>query len=132
RRGVPGARPPARPRARHRPGAADRPRGRRVARHHRHPVRSAGVRALLGVKVGVQLPEVEREVRWPELAAIARAAERSGFDSLWLGDHLLYRDGGRPERGPWDCWTTLAGLAGITERVTLGPLVACTAFHPPG
>src|SRR5581483_6594237 len=39
---------------------------------------------------------------------------------------------GRPERGPWDCWATLAWLAGITERVTLGPLVACTAFHPPG
>jgi alkanesulfonate monooxygenase SsuD/methylene tetrahydromethanopterin reductase-like flavin-dependent oxidoreductase (luciferase family) len=26
----------------------------------------------------------------------------------------------------------LAWLAGITERVELGPLVACTAFHPPG
>jgi probable F420-dependent oxidoreductase len=84
------------------------------------------------VKVGVQLPEVERDVRWPELAAMARAAEECGFDSLWVGDHLLYRGGGRPERGPWDCWTTLAALAAITERVELGPLVACTAFHPPG
>jgi probable F420-dependent oxidoreductase len=84
------------------------------------------------VKVGVQLPEVEREVRWPELAAMARAAEECGFDSIWVGDHLLYRGDGRPERGPWDCWTTLAGLAGVTERVELGPLVACTAFHPPG
>jgi len=84
------------------------------------------------VKVGVQLPEVEREVRWPELAAMARAAEECGFDSIWVGDHLLYRGDGRPERGPWDCWTMLAGLAGVTERVELGPLVACTAFHPPG
>jgi probable F420-dependent oxidoreductase len=84
------------------------------------------------MKVGVQLPEVEREVRWPELAAMARAAEESGFDSIWVGDHLLYRGDGRPERGPWDCWTTLAALAGVTERVELGPLVACTAFHPPG
>jgi probable F420-dependent oxidoreductase len=84
------------------------------------------------MKVGVQLPEVERVVRRDELAAIARAAEESGFDSLWVGDHLLYRGDGRPERGPWDCFTTLAWLAGITERVTLGPLVACTAFHPPG
>ena len=84
------------------------------------------------MKVGVQLPEVEREVRWPELAAMARAAEECGFDSIWVGDHLLYRGDGRPERGPWDCWTTLAGLAGVTERVELGPLVACTAFHPPG
>jgi alkanesulfonate monooxygenase SsuD/methylene tetrahydromethanopterin reductase-like flavin-dependent oxidoreductase (luciferase family) len=84
------------------------------------------------VRVGVQLPEVEREVRWPELAAMARTAEECGFDSIWVGDHLLYRGDGRPERGPWDCWTTLAALAVVTERVELGPLVACTAFHPPG
>jgi alkanesulfonate monooxygenase SsuD/methylene tetrahydromethanopterin reductase-like flavin-dependent oxidoreductase (luciferase family) len=84
------------------------------------------------VKLGVQLPEVEREVRWPELAAMARAAEQTGFDSIWLGDHLLYRGDGRPERGPWDCWTALAGLAAVTERVELGPLIACTAFRPPG
>jgi probable F420-dependent oxidoreductase len=84
------------------------------------------------VKLGVQLPEVEREVRWPELAAMARAAEETGFDSIWLGDHLLYRGDGRPERGPWDCWTALAGLAAVTERVELGPLVACTAFRAPG
>jgi alkanesulfonate monooxygenase SsuD/methylene tetrahydromethanopterin reductase-like flavin-dependent oxidoreductase (luciferase family) len=81
------------------------------------------------MRVGIQLPEVEREVRREELAALARAAEECGFDSIWVGDHLLYRD---PDRGPWDCWTTLAWLAGITERVVLGPLVACTAFHPPG
>jgi len=71
-------------------------------------------------------------VRWPEYAAMARAAEEVGFDSLWVGDHLLYRDDGRPERGPWDAWTLLAGLATVTERVKLGPLVACTAFHRPG
>jgi probable F420-dependent oxidoreductase len=82
-------------------------------------------------RVGVQLPEVEREVPWPEYVAMARAAEEVGFDSIWLGDHLLYRDDGRPERGPWETWTMLAGLAAATERVRIGPLVACTAFHPP-
>ena len=84
------------------------------------------------LRVGIQLPEVEREVRWPEYVAMARAAEEAGFDSIWLGDHLLYRGDGRPERGPWDGWTMLAGLAAATERVHLGPLVACTAFHEPG
>jgi probable F420-dependent oxidoreductase len=83
------------------------------------------------MRIGVQLPEVEREVRWPEYAAMARAAEAAGFDSIWLGDHLLYRDE-RGERGPWDVWTQLAALAAVTERVVLGPLVACTAFHRPG
>jgi alkanesulfonate monooxygenase SsuD/methylene tetrahydromethanopterin reductase-like flavin-dependent oxidoreductase (luciferase family) len=83
------------------------------------------------MRVGVQLPEVEREVRWPELLEIAQTAERFGFDSIWVGDHMLYRDD-RGERGPWDAWTQLAALAAVTERVRLGPLVAATAFHPPG
>ena len=84
------------------------------------------------LRIGVQLPEVEREVRWPEYAATARAAEEVGFDSIWVGDHMLYRGDDRPERGPWDAWSLLAGLAAITTRVQLGPLVACTGFHPPG
>jgi probable F420-dependent oxidoreductase len=81
------------------------------------------------MRVGIQLPEVERDVRWPEYLAMARAAEESGFDSIWLGDHLLYRE---PERAPWEAWTMLAALAAATERVRLGPLVACAGFHPPG
>jgi alkanesulfonate monooxygenase SsuD/methylene tetrahydromethanopterin reductase-like flavin-dependent oxidoreductase (luciferase family) len=84
------------------------------------------------VRIGIQLPEVEREVRWAEYLAMARAAEAVGFDSIWVGDHLLYRGDGGRERGPWDAWTLLAALAAGTRRVQLGPLVACTAFHPPG
>jgi probable F420-dependent oxidoreductase len=84
------------------------------------------------VRVGVQLPEVERRVGWAEYLAMARAAEEVGLDSIWTGDHLLYRGDGRPERGPWDAWALLAALAAVTTRVRLGPLVACTAFHPPG
>ncbi|MEA2407536.1 MAG: hypothetical protein QOE69_1655 [Thermoleophilaceae bacterium] len=84
------------------------------------------------LRIGVQLPEAEREVRWPEYLAMARAAEEVGFDSIWVGDHLLYRGEGQRERGPWEAWTLLGALAAATERVELGPLVACTAFHPPG
>lgn len=81
--------------------------------------------------VGVQLPEVERYVPWPEMVAMARAAEQAGFDSIWLGDHLLYDLPDGRTRGPWEVWTALAGLAAVTERVTLGPLVASTSFHAP-
>ena len=84
------------------------------------------------LRVGIQLPEVERHVPWAEYASMAAAAEGAGFDSIWVGDHLLYRGDGRRERGPWDAWALLAALAAATERVALGPLVACTAFRPPG
>ena len=84
------------------------------------------------MRIGIQLPEIERLVRWGEVVAIARSAEESGFDSIWVGDHLLYRGDGRPDRGPWDAWTQLGALAAATRRVTLGPLVAATPFHAPG
>jgi alkanesulfonate monooxygenase SsuD/methylene tetrahydromethanopterin reductase-like flavin-dependent oxidoreductase (luciferase family) len=83
------------------------------------------------LKIGVQLPEVEREVRWPELRSLALQVEEAGFDSIWLGDHLLYRDDDGSARGPWEAWATLAALAEATERVELGPLVAATSFHSP-
>jgi alkanesulfonate monooxygenase SsuD/methylene tetrahydromethanopterin reductase-like flavin-dependent oxidoreductase (luciferase family) len=83
------------------------------------------------LKVGVQLPEVEREVRWPEILDMVRAIEDLGYDSIWLGEHLLYRWPDRPARGPWEAWTAMAAIAAATSRVEFGPLVACTNFHNP-
>ena len=83
------------------------------------------------LRVGVQLPEVEREVRWPEYVAMARRAEELGYDALWLGDHLLYRFDDGSSHGPWEAWTMLAAMAASTSRIKIGPLVAATAFHNP-
>ncbi len=83
------------------------------------------------IQVGVQLPEVERLVRWTEYSHMARLAEDVGFDSLWVGDHLLYRNEGDDPTGPWEAWSTMAALAAVTKNIQIGPLVASTSFHAP-
>ncbi len=83
------------------------------------------------MKIGIQLPEVEREVGWPEVRDIALTAEEVGFDSIWVGDHLLFREDETGTRGPWEAWSMLAALAEATDTVQLGPLVAATSFHSP-
>jgi alkanesulfonate monooxygenase SsuD/methylene tetrahydromethanopterin reductase-like flavin-dependent oxidoreductase (luciferase family) len=71
-------------------------------------------------RVGIQLPEVERRVGWPELFSMARTAEGVGFDSLWLGDHLLYDLPGGVTRGPWEAWTALGVAFGCVRGLLAG------------
>jgi alkanesulfonate monooxygenase SsuD/methylene tetrahydromethanopterin reductase-like flavin-dependent oxidoreductase (luciferase family) len=83
------------------------------------------------LKIGVQLPEVERRVPWPELIAMTQAAERVGFDSAWLGDHLVYDLPDGTPRGPWEVYTSVAALSAVTSTLQLGTLVSSLGFHDP-
>ena len=73
-------------------------------------------------------PTVERVLGY------ARRAEESGFDSVWVSDHLfldLARYGGPAERyATPEALTMLTAIAAGTRRVRLGSLVLCAAFRP--
>ncbi|MBA2337407.1 MAG: TIGR03560 family F420-dependent LLM class oxidoreductase [Acidimicrobiia bacterium] len=88
----------------------------------------------LGLRFGLQLssfpggaPAIARNV-----TGLAVAAERAGFSSVWVMDHFRQI----PQVGrAWDDMleptTTLAFLAAVTERVTLGTLVASVVNRHP-
>ena len=54
------------------------------------------------------------------LAELAATAERTGWDGIFLWDHLDYR---APVRAVADPWVALAAIAVATKTVRLGPLV---------
>jgi alkanesulfonate monooxygenase SsuD/methylene tetrahydromethanopterin reductase-like flavin-dependent oxidoreductase (luciferase family) len=63
------------------------------------------------------------------VVAVAHAAERLGFGSIWLYDHLQTRDGD-PD-ALFECWTSLAALARETSHVRLGQIVTCALYRNP-
>jgi probable F420-dependent oxidoreductase len=76
-------------------------------------------------------PETGHVVRYADTRAFALQAAATGFDSLWLYDHLLYRAPNQPTHGIWEAWTILSALAEATTQIELGTLVLCTPFRNP-
>src|SRR3972149_3758500 len=57
-------------------------------------------------------------------------AERLGYDSVWLYDHLFtYPEA--PGDPCFESWTTLSALASITSKVGLGTMVTCNSYRHP-
>src|SRR5690349_21905333 len=73
-----------------------------------------------------------RATTFAETREYATIAERSGLDSIWVFDHLLFRFPPEPDEGPHEAWTTLSALAPVVPRVELGSVVMCSSFRPAG
>jgi alkanesulfonate monooxygenase SsuD/methylene tetrahydromethanopterin reductase-like flavin-dependent oxidoreductase (luciferase family) len=82
------------------------------------------------MRIGVLIPTrgvVMQSARRPpveECWTMARLADQAGYDALWVGDSIV----AKPRLEPL---TTLAYLAGVTERVRLGTAVLLPALRHP-
>ena len=74
--------------------------------------------------------EGQEDVTWDQWVALALATEDAGLDALFRSDHYLSFSHPR-DRVVLDAWTTLAGLATVTDRIHLGTMVSPATFRHP-
>ena len=89
------------------------------------------------MRVGLQIPSFTTpggpaDLR-ERLAETAQHAETAGFESLWVMDHFFQIDFvGPAEQEMLEGYSTLAYLAALTQRATLGTLVTGVTYRHPG
>jgi alkanesulfonate monooxygenase SsuD/methylene tetrahydromethanopterin reductase-like flavin-dependent oxidoreductase (luciferase family) len=71
------------------------------------------------VRFGVFLPPFAEFAEPERVVALARRAEESGWDGLFLWDHML----AAPGMAVADPWVTMAAVATATSRIRIGALV---------
>ena len=90
------------------------------------------------MKVGVVVPQGwtgeydgwEPAAAWARTVAVAKEAERLGFESIWLFDHFHTVPQPTDEL-TFESFTALAALAAVTNRVRLGHIVICNGYRNP-
>ena len=90
--------------------------------------------------LGLALPHYDTSYRnepvsWAAVRECAAAAERTGFSSVWVSDHLFLDWGkyGGPStaQGSLECWTTMTALAASTTSLRIGSLTLCNDLRSP-
>jgi F420-dependent oxidoreductase-like protein len=75
--------------------------------------------------------EGQEDVSWPQWVDLARACESHGVPTLFRSDHYMNLDGIDSHRVALDAWSTICGLAAITDRLRLGTMVSPATFRHP-
>src|SRR5947199_7227619 len=83
-------------------------------------------------RFGLLVPHFGLEADQDLLVEGARLAERYGFDSVWVRDHLVFHPHGMEgqDRTHVDPMVTLGLVAGVTERLMLGTGSLIPYRHP--
>ncbi len=86
----------------------------------------------MATRFGLLVPHFGLEADQDLLIEGARLAERLGFDSLWVRDHLVFHPHGMEgtDRTFIEPFVTLTYLAGVTEKIGLGAATIIPFRHP--
>ena len=89
------------------------------------------------IRLGLQIPSftypgVPDDRLFERVTDIARTAERSGFDSVWVMDHFYQIPSvGQRDEPMFDAYTLLGALAAVTSQVKLGSMVTGVTYRNP-
>ncbi len=87
----------------------------------------------MATKYGLLLPHFGDFADRDRLLDGAKLAERVGFDSVWVRDHLIFEPHGEmesPNRSFFDALITLTAIGAVTDRIALGTGSLIPFRHP--
>jgi alkanesulfonate monooxygenase SsuD/methylene tetrahydromethanopterin reductase-like flavin-dependent oxidoreductase (luciferase family) len=85
------------------------------------------------MRTGLLLPHFGEHAEPRKVVDGSVAAERLGFDSVWVRDHLLFEPHGefeKPDATFYEALTVLSAVGAATERLTLGTGALIPFRHP--